>query len=262
MKLGMPALLEHDTLEQSAALCRELGLDFIELNLNLPQYQPGQVDVAEIRRVGEEYGIEYSLHLDENLNLFEFNTFIAQAWKTTLFSNIALARAIGAKVLNMHFNRGVVFTLPSKKVYVFEKYLPEYLDGLREIREFCEQQIGDSGIRICIENTNGWLPWQVAALDVLLESPAFGLTLDVGHDHCTGVGDLDVILERSDKLCHMHLHDAIRPGRDHQALGTGELDVKRYLNLARDLGCTVVLEVKTVAGLAESVNWMRKQNLM
>ena len=110
MKLGMPALLEHDTLEQSAALCRELGLDFIELNLNLPQYQPGQVDVAEIRRVGEEYGVAYSLHLDENLNLFEFNTFVAQAWKTTLFSNIALARAIGAKVLNMHFNRGVVFT--------------------------------------------------------------------------------------------------------------------------------------------------------
>ena len=259
MKLGMPALLEHDTLEQSAALCRELGLEFIELNLNLPQYQPGQVDVAQIRRVGDEYGIEYSLHLDENLNLFEFNTFVAQAWKTTLFSNIALARAIGAKVLNMHFNRGVVFTLPSKKVYVFAKYLPEYLDGLREIREFCEQQIGDSGIRICIENTNGWLPWQVAALDVLLESPVFGLTLDVGHDHCTGVGDLDVILERSDKLCHMHLHDAIRPGRDHQALGTGELDIAARLALAEKQHCSVVVEVKTAAALTESIRWLKER---
>ena len=258
MKLGMPALLEHDTLEQSAALCRELGLEFIELNLNLPQYQPGRVDAARIRRVGEEYGIEYSLHLDENLSLFEFNPMVAKAWQETLLSNIALAKEIGAKVLNMHFNRGVVFTLPSKKVYVFEKYLPEYLDSLGKVRDLCEEKIGDSGIRICIENTNGWLPWQVAALDVLLESPVFCLTLDVGHDHCTGVGDLDVILARADKLRHMHLHDAIRPNRDHQALGTGELDIAARLALAEKQHCSVVVEVKTAAALTESIRWLRK----
>ena len=259
MKLGMPVLLEHGTLAEGAALCRELGLEFIELNLNLPQYQPGRVDVAEIRRMGEEYGIEYSLHLDENLSLFEFNPMVANAWQETLFSNIALAKEIGAKVLNMHFNRGVVFTLPSKKVYVFEKYLPEYLEGLRRVRDLCEEKIGGSGIRICIENTGGWLPWQVAALDVLLESPVFGLTLDVGHDHCTGVGDLDVILERADKLCHMHLHDAIRPNRDHQALGTGELDIPARLALAEKQHCSVVVEVKTAAALSESIRWLKER---
>ena len=259
MKLGMPALLEHGTLAETAALCRDLGLDFIELNLNLPQYQPGRVDVAEIRRVAAEYGVEYSLHLDENLNLFEFNPMVAKAWRETLFSNIALAKEIGAKVLNMHFNRGVVFTLPAKKVYVFEKYLPEYLDGLREVRDLCQRAIGDSGIRICIENTNGWLPWQVEALDVLLESPVFWLTVDVGHDHCTGVGDLDVILNRADKLCHMHLHDAIRPNRDHLALGMGELDVGARLDLARQQNCTVVVEVKTAAALEQSIRWIREK---
>ena len=258
MKLGMPALLEHGTLAEGAALCRELGLSFMELNLNLPQYQPGRVDADEIRRVGDEYGIGFSLHLDENLSLFEFNPMVARAWQETLLSNIALAKEIDAKVLNMHFNRGVVFTLPSKKVYVFEKYLPEYLDSLRKVRDLCEQKIGGSGIRICIENTNGWLPWQVAALDVLLESPAFGLTLDVGHDHCTGVGDLDVILARADKLRHMHLHDAIRPNRDHQALGTGELDIAARLALAEKQHCSVVVEVKTAAALTESIRWLRK----
>ena len=258
MKLGMPALLEHGTLAEGAALCRELGLEFIELNLNLPQYQPGRVDAARIRRVGEEYGIEYSLHLDENLSLFEFNPMVAKAWQETLLSNIALAKEIGAKVLNMHFNRGVVFTLPTQKVYVFEKYLPEYLESLRKVRDLCEREIGDSGIRICIENTNGWLPWQVAALDVLLESPVFGLTLDVGHDHCTGGGDLDVILNRAHKLCHMHLHDAIRPNRDHQALGTGELDIAARLALAKKQDCSVVIEVKTADALTDSVRWLKR----
>ena len=257
MKFGMPALLEHETLEQSAALCRELGLSFIELNLNLPQYQPGRMDIDEIRRLGEEYGIGFTLHLDENLNLFEFNPLVSHAWRGTLLANIDLAKEIGAKVLNMHFNRGVVFTLPEKKVYVFEKYLEAYQNGLREIRDLCEAVIGDSGIQICIENTNGWLPWQVAALDVLLESPVFSLTLDVGHDHCTGVGDLDLILARRSKLRHMHLHDAIRPNRDHLTLGTGELDIPARLALAAQQDCTVVIEVKTAAALRASVEWMK-----
>ena len=258
MKLGMPALLEHGTLAETASLCRELDLDFVELNLNLPQYQPGRIDTAQICRVAAEYGIAYSLHLDENLSLFEFNPLVAKAWRETLLSNIALAKEIGAKVLNMHFNRGVVFTLPTRKIYVFEKYLREYLEGLREIRDLCEEAIGDSGICICIENTNGWLPWQVEALDVLLESPVFCMTLDVGHDHCTGGGDLDVIRSRAQKLCHMHLHDAVRPGQDHLALGMGELDIRGRLALARQCRCTVVVEVKTAKALRESITWLRE----
>lgn len=257
MRLGMPALLEHETLAEDAALCRALGLDFIELNLNVPQYQPGRWDAAGIRRVGEEYGVDFTIHLDENLNLFEFNPLVAEAWQKTLLDNITLAKAIGAKVLNMHFNRGVVFTLPEKKVYVFEKFLPEYLDGLKRVGELCENVIGDSGVRICIENTAGWLPWQVKALDVLLQSPVFGLTLDVGHDHCTGGGDLEVICARKEKLRHIHLHDAICPGRDHLALGTGELDLSARLALAEEQDCTVVIEVKTAKALRSSVQWLK-----
>ena len=257
MRFGMPALLEHDELSRDGALCRELDLEFIELNLNLPRYQPGRVDAGEINRVREEYGVGFTLHLDENLNLFEFNPLVAGAWQQTLLSNIALAEDIGAGVLNMHFNRGVVFTLPEKKVFVFDKFLPEYLDGLRRVRDLCEEAIGGKDIRICVENTAGWLPWQVAALDVLLESPVFGLTLDVGHDHCTGGADLEVITGRADRLRHIHLHDAVRPNRDHLALGRGELDLPRRLALAREQDCSVVIEVKTAAALRESAAWLK-----
>lgn len=34
MQLGMPTLIEMKSIEACAALCRELGLDFIELNMN------------------------------------------------------------------------------------------------------------------------------------------------------------------------------------------------------------------------------------
>jgi hypothetical protein len=35
MQLGMPTLIEIKSLEACAALCRDLGLAFVELNMNL-----------------------------------------------------------------------------------------------------------------------------------------------------------------------------------------------------------------------------------
>lgn len=35
---GMPTLIQCESLEECIALCKELGLDFIEINMNLPQY--------------------------------------------------------------------------------------------------------------------------------------------------------------------------------------------------------------------------------
>jgi sugar phosphate isomerase/epimerase len=56
----------------------------------------------------------------------------------------------------------------------------------------------------------------------------------------------------------MHLHDAKDGTKDHLALGKGVLDVARYLNLAKEHQLSVVLETKTVAGLTESVQYLRK----
>ncbi len=39
MQFGMPTLIENRTLEENVALCGELGLKFIELNMNFPEYQ-------------------------------------------------------------------------------------------------------------------------------------------------------------------------------------------------------------------------------
>ena len=60
----------------------------------------------------------------------------------------------------------------------------------------------------------------------------------------------------SDRLRHMHLHDA-RGRRDHLALGTGEVDWPRYLSLAEERSCRVVLETKTAAALRQSADALR-----
>lgn len=255
MKFGMPTLIETETLEQCAALCARLGLDFIEINMNLPQYQTADLDAAYFRSVARDYGISYTVHLDENLNVSDFNPMVAEAYTRTALDTIAWAQRMEVPVLNMHMLRGVYFTLPDRKVYLFDRYEDRYMRAMAAFRDACEKAIGTGGTKICVENWSGYTGFQIKALDLLLESPVFGLTYDVGHNHCNGKTDEPIILAREEKLCHMHLHDAAGT-RDHQALGTGELDVLRYLNLAHAHDCTVLLETKTAAGLEESVSWI------
>lgn len=257
MRFGMPTLIENRTLEESAALCAELGLDFLELNMNLPQYQIQTMDADHMKAVAEEYGISYTIHLDENMNVADFNPLVAGAYRETVRQTIDLAKRLEIPVLNMHMPLGVYFTLPQGKVFLFGEYRQRFFEEMRSFREKCERDIGDSSIRICIENWFGYTDWQTEALDILLESPVFGLTFDVGHNHCKGGVDEPVILARGEQLHHMHLHDVLG-NKDHRALGTGELDVPKYLNMAQTHDCSVVLETKTIVGLKESVRWLRE----
>lgn len=257
LKFGMPTLIETRTLEQCAALCRELGLSFVEMNMNLPQYQMENMEAAHLKRVAQEYGISYTIHLDENMNVADFNPLVAGAYRQTVLDTIALSKELEIPVLNMHFPLGVYFTLPDRKVFLFSEYREQYMEGMLRFRDVCTAAIGDSGIRICIENWSGYADWQLPALDALLESPAFGLTFDVGHNLCKGGVDEPIILARKAHLHHLHLHDVKDGKKDHQALGTGQLDIRKYLTLAQAQKCSVVVETKTIAGLRESVSWLQ-----
>ena len=189
VSFGMPTLIEHDSLEESARLCKELDLQFIELNMNLPQYQLHTIDITKALDIAKQYNVRYTLHLDENLNISDFNPYVAQAYMRTVLDSIQTAKSLDIALMNMHLSRGVYFTLPNKKVFLFDRYRTSYLKSMEDFRDRCAKAIGNSGIRICVENSSGYSKVQTEALEILLESPVFGLTLDVGHNHCTGETD-------------------------------------------------------------------------
>lgn len=174
MEFGMPVLLELDSLKENASLCRELGLSFIELNMNLPEYQLEQLDVRRMQRISKEYGLFFTLHLDENLNVWDFNPKVAEAYMDTILSALRFAGKMGnIPVLNMHMAKGVSFTLPEGKVYLFEKYRGKYLENLKNFRRQCEKAASGRSIKICIENTDGYPSFLLDAISYLLESPLF-----------------------------------------------------------------------------------------
>lgn len=256
LQFGMPTLIEADSPEEALGLCGELGLDFVELNMNLPQYQAeGLEDTACLKALGQKYQAGYTIHLDENLNVCDFNQAVAAAYTETVERAIRAAKAIGAPVLNMHMNHGVYFTLPDRKVLLFERYFEQYMRAWKCFRAVCEQAAGDSGIVICIENTDGYTEYEKEAMELLLESRTFGLTWDIGHSH--GVGDVDegFIMAHRDKLRHFHIHDGLGT-KNHMTLGTGEIDLEQRLRIAEECGCRCVVETKTAQALRESVGWL------
>ncbi len=258
---GMPTLIEFDAIEENASLCADLGLDFIELNMNLPQFQINSIDAGRLKNLASKYGLFYTVHLDEDLDPCNFNDLVSDAYIQTVKDTVSLAKLLDIHILNMHLSKGVYFTLPDRKVFLYEKYRDVYMKKISAFRDFCDAEIEDRDIKICIENSSGYLPFHKDAIDELLKSEVFGLTWDIGHDRCAGGADGDFILEHKNRLAHMHVHDAINSQgvrRDHLALGDGELDIGKYLSLADERGCAVVLETKTSDALRRSVEYIRR----
>jgi len=258
MQFGMPTLIEIKSPESCAALCRELGLAFVELNMNLPEYQVKNLDVTLLREIADKYGIYYTIHLDENLNPCDFNYKVAAAYTETVLQTIDVAKRLVVPILNTHLHSGVWFTLPDKKVFLFDEYEPEYLRKLTVFRDACASAIGDTDIKICVENCGDYegKPYIQKGLALLLESHVFALTFDVGHNATANYSDEPIIMKYADRLAHFHLHDA--SGRsNHLMFGDGDVDLPKYLDLIKKHGCRAVLEVKTVDGLRRSVEWLK-----
>jgi len=269
MQFGMPTLIENKTLEDNINLCSSLGLNFIELNMNFPEYQVDLLEETDrLIEFANKAGIYYTIHLDENLNIADFNRLVSDAYLETVRRSIEVTKALlplrdsygdasQPLTLNMHMHHGIYITLPDRKVQMYDRDFDTYMKAFSVFREKCEEWIGDSDIMIAVENTDGFREYEKKAIVFLLESPKFGLTWDIGHSKATGEKDVPFIMSHKDHLIHFHIHDGSEvPPRNHLALGDGEIDLKERLSLAEQRNARCVLETKTIEALKKSVLWL------
>lgn len=257
MMFGAPFLLEHGSVEEACYMTRELGLDFLELNSNFPACQVDGMTVESLLALQAKYGIAMTLHIEEDCDPFTFQPRVRSAWLASVVATLQLARAANIRIINMHMPHGVYMTLPTRRVYMYDRYQAEYDQALHAFRQLCEGALQGSDVRIAIENTNGFQHHEQRAINFLLASPVFGLTLDIGHLHCNGEADLPFYQRHQDRLIHMHAHDA-RGRQDHLPFGEGDIDLPARLAWAERDGATVLLEVKTRQALGQTVQWLRQ----
>ena len=253
MHFGMPYLLEMHSVEECCALAHELRLSFVELNANFPDCQTDVLDPASLIRLKKQYGLYFTLHLEEECDPFSFNHAVRNAWKTTIRRSLQLAIALDMLIVNMHFPHGIYITLPDRKTYLYSQYDAEFRNALSDFRTLCEDLLAGTNTRICIENTNGWKDHECAAIEYLLESEYFGLTLDIGHSHAVGNVDEPFFRKNDHRLLHMHGHDAVG-AKNHLALGDGEIDLPKRFAWAKQRDARIVLETKTIAALRSSTS--------
>ena len=262
MKFGMPTLVECNDIYDTMELCSECGLDFIEINLSFPQYLPANLDTKRIKEEASRRGISFTIHADEMLNPFDFNERVSGAYFDVFRDTIRFAKEISATVINLHLLKGVYVTLPERVILLSDVYFDEYEKRVREFVKMCEDEIGDSNLKICIENvdSNPFTESQIKVLPIFLGSPCFGLTLDTGHEWALKFADRAVYEKYPERVYHMHLHDCIGKS-PHLPLGTGEVDVFGKLQGSAECD-TCLVEVKTIAGLKESVEFLKKNGYM
>lgn len=254
---GMPALIEMPKINDCAKLCSELKLQFVEFNMNLPEYQPDRIDIEEIKAAMKEYGIYCTIHLDEIFNPFDLNSIIADAYLDIFTRTVDIAKEIDAPSINMHLLKGIYFTMPDGKIYLYDTYKEIYLNRVKAFSELVSQKLSKTNIMLCIENCDGYMNFHKEAVEILLQNPHIGLTFDIGHSHAAGSVDEPIILAHKGKLRHFHIHDALG-SKNHKTLGTGEIDLLKYIALVKETNSRAVIETKTIEALKESVVYLKK----
>lgn len=252
MKIGIPIVAEFETLGEHIAFCREIGADFIELNMAWPMCFPDQIDWKMLQKTRD---IFFTLHLPEDLQMGEL---FEPARKRNVDYAIQLMREFkdkgGVTTFTLHMKKSSKMTMPHGKVFLFDKYRERYLASLRksftELSAFAKQ----NGVTVCFENV-GAMPSQVAGFAELINSPGIYLTLDVGHNEEEG-NVLAPVFMRSGKVQHMHLHD-VRDGKPHEQVGVGTVDVPRFVDFARKNNLSVLLEVRGRDEVTKSVAFVR-----
>lgn len=269
IEYGMPTLIENRTLADNISLCRELKLRFIELNMNFPEYQIDSLEQTDVFvQAADAAGIYYTIHLDENLNIADFNPLVREAYLETTRRAIEVAKKFmepknkyGDRnrpiTINMHMHHGIFITLPDRKVQMYDRDFDVYMESFRKFREACEEWIGEADVKIAIENTDGFREYEKKAIMYLLESSCFVLTWDIGHSKAVGETDVPFILQHDNRLKHFHIHDGReQPPQNHLPLGEGEIDLASRIQKAQDCNARCVLETKTIEALRRSVKWI------
>lgn len=261
MKYGMPSLIEFRTIEEHARFCSENGLDFYEINLAFPWFQSDKIDADDLLRIKKKYGIDYTVHFHDEINPFDFCPEMRAGCLKNVEYVIGLARRIGAKRINMHLLNGTYSAVKGEKIYAYGLCEDEYLMYVKEFIALVESAMKGMDCIFCIENTSGYRFYHKHAVELMLSSPVFGLTFDIGHNYKASEDDESFILSHANRLRHFHIHD-VTAKSNHVALGTGVLDVDRYLEMAKEYDCPVVIEVKESTSLRDSLDYMKRRGLM
>lgn len=217
----------------------ELGLDFLDLTLEPPAAAAWRVDVGAIRAALREHGLGVVGHTAYYLPIASPFESVRRAAVSELLRCLAVFAELGARWMNVHPDRYSPLDLRARIVQRNLESLRELLAAGRE-----------AGVGIMVENVPGDFNDAGQLADLLEPLPELGLHLDIGHANLQVRENAteEILRAYGPRLRHVHLHDNKGGSADlHLPLGTGTLEVSRYLGALRRAGYdgTITIEAFT-----------------
>lgn len=227
------------------------GLSHVEIRQGYFDTTSDSPTPTELRALAESYGITYSFHAPHvDSNLGNLNEPLRRGTVDSVIETLDAAAEAGAGAVVVH--GGDVPKRYPERVQTHSR-----AQAVRSLRA-CARHADDVGVPLCLENQRETArrrrhtstPDRLASLvaDVGVDSPFFGITLDVGHAKATGV-DYRMFVDRfGDRIVVAHLHDNDGTGDHHDPLPS-------FRAVAADVGAEYnVLEMKSLADIERCVD--------
>lgn len=131
------------------------------------------------------------------------------------------------------------------------------IEGLASVCERAEA----AGTVVAFEPEPGMHIESMADFDRIaakIASPAFGLTLDLGHAHLTETSVEGTIRKYADRIANVHVEGMHRPNHEHLAPWDSGYDVKQALDVLREVGYQGPATLELSRGSHEAVTLARR----
>ena len=253
IKLGMPTLMEFNSIKENIEIVKELDLDFLELNINMNYCFPKPSCRKELLKYKKDYDIEFTLHYYDTVDISSPNT----NYQEYLYKDVEeLASNLEGVIdrLILHIEPGAFMTIHSEKRYVY-KYDKEYesrtINTLKNIRNI----LNSHNVSLMLENVP--IHSFMEKLYQELADNDFTFCWDIGHDVIYNKRLFSSFKDKYDlNIRHMHMHN-VDNLKDHQELLKGQLNINEYIDYASINNINIVIEVKDLDNLKKSVEYFK-----
>lgn len=245
----MPILVEFHSLEENVELCHKLNLEFIELNLDVPYCFPENMDSKLLKENN------FTIHLSEKFDIGELNNSLRGFYLNEIEKIISFGTKYNIFKYNLHLDPGIHFSLPDKKIFIYQEYLSDYLKAYRSSCDILSNIANKYNATILFENVK-MEAYILNVIEIISNYDNLFFTLDLGHNIRYGNIAKEKFLKYDNKIKHIHLHD-FNGSKDHQELFTGLLNIKEELDFCKKDNLDVLIEAKRKEELINSVNKLK-----
>lgn len=251
VKVGMPALMEFDSIKENYDLAKKLNLNFLELNINMSYCFPKPDCRVRLLKLKEESDIDFTLHYYDTVDVSTPN----KNYQDYLYKDMEqLATNLDGIIdrLILHLEPGAFMTIHSEKRYVY-KYDEFYESRTVETLDKIKNILDSHNILLVLENVPIH-PFMEGLYKVLGENN-FNFCWDIGHDQIYNNLLFSSFRKKYNlQVKHMHMHN-VNNMKDHQELALGQLEISKYIDFAIENDVNVVIEVKDSINLKKSVEY-------